>query len=69
MFEVDQPAERKMHDGVSPIVATAETLEARHAELWELLVPSSGPFQTLQGELTTSGPVMGEPIRTANTDS
>lgn len=51
LFSVDPPGRRRMHDGTSPIVATAKTPRERHAELWELLVPSSGPCATVQGEV------------------
>ncbi len=51
MFGVTPPAPRKMHDGVSPIVATAATWQKQHVELWELLVPSSGACKTVQGEV------------------
>jgi hypothetical protein len=40
-----------MHDGVSPIVARSKTWQEQHAELWELLVPSRGACQTVQGEV------------------
>lgn len=40
-----------MHDGTSPIVATAATPEDRFDELWNLLVPSGGPSATVQGEV------------------
>jgi hypothetical protein len=51
LFSVEPPARRRMHDGTSPIVATAATPPERFAELWDLLVPSSGPCQTIQGEV------------------
>jgi hypothetical protein len=44
-------ARRAVHDGKSPIIATAATWEARHQQLWELLVPSGGAAATLQGEV------------------
>lgn len=51
MFNVAAPAQRRMHDGVSPIVALATTWQKRHAELWDFLVPSSGACATVQGEV------------------
>ncbi len=51
MFGVTPPGPRVMHDGVSPIVATAATWQKQHAELWNLLVPSSGACATVQGEV------------------
>lgn len=51
LFEVAPPAARRMHDGAAPIVATAATWQAQHAELWELLVPVKGSCATIQGEV------------------
>lgn len=51
LFEVPPVPCRTMHDGKSPIVATASRWEDRHRELWELLVPSSGAARTVQGEV------------------
>ncbi|MBX9692214.1 MAG: hypothetical protein K2Z81_07520, partial [Cyanobacteria bacterium] len=51
LFNVTPVARRKMHDCVSPIVAKASTWQNRHEELWELLIPSSGAAQTVQGEV------------------
>jgi Ankyrin repeats (many copies) len=47
-----RPAARQQrHDGAAPIVASAIGLEDRHQELWQWLVPSSGPAATVQGEV------------------
>jgi len=51
LFSVDPPPHRVMHDGKSPIVATARTWQKQYDELWDLLVPSSGPAVTVQGEV------------------
>ncbi len=51
LFEVSPIEERKMHDGVSTIVAKASTWQKQHQELWELLIPGSGAAQTVQGEV------------------
>jgi len=51
LFGVDPPPQRRIHDGVAPIVATAATWQQQHAELWALLVPSRGPCATVQGEV------------------
>lgn len=51
LFDVPPVPRRAMHDGKTPIVATAARWEERHQELWELLVPSSGPAETVQGEV------------------
>jgi hypothetical protein len=64
MFGVEPPPERVMHDGESPIIATAETVGARHEELWNLLVPSSGACATVQGEvIRISGRIADEWFR------
>lgn len=51
LFDVPAVPRRAMHDGKSPIIATATAWEDRHQELWELLVPSSGAAETVQGEV------------------
>lgn len=51
LFHVEPAPRRAMHDGKSLIVAEATSWEERHQELWQLLVPSSGAAETVQGEL------------------
>lgn len=51
LFDVAPVAPRKMHDGTSPIIATADSWQERHQELWELLVPPKGASATVQGEV------------------
>ncbi|AHE52332.1 ankyrin repeat domain-containing protein [Sphingomonas sanxanigenens] len=51
LFGVPPVPRRALHDGRAPIVATAARWEDRHQELWELLVPSSGAAETVQGEV------------------
>ncbi|MEO9338602.1 ankyrin repeat domain-containing protein [Mesorhizobium sp. SB112] len=51
LFDVSPVPRRSVHDGKSPIVAKAAKWEDRHQELWELLVPSSGSANTVQGEV------------------
>ena len=51
LFDVPPVPRREHHDGKSPIVPKSETWQQQHAELWNLLVPSSGPAETVQGEL------------------
>ncbi|MET0246339.1 MAG: ankyrin repeat domain-containing protein, partial [Sphingomonas sp.] len=51
LFDVPPVPRRAMHDGKSPIVATAARWQDRHEQLWELLVPSSGAAGTVQGEV------------------
>jgi hypothetical protein len=51
LFDVPPVPRRAMHDGRSRIVAKADTWQDRHQELWELLVPSSGAADTVQGEV------------------
>jgi hypothetical protein len=50
-FDVPPVARRHVHDGIAPIVVRATTWQKQHAELWDLLVPSSGPAETVQGEV------------------
>nr|WP_222530891.1 ankyrin repeat domain-containing protein [Azospirillum sp. 412522] len=51
LFGVPPVPRRVMHDGRSPVVATAARWEDRYRELWDLLVPSAGPADTVQGEV------------------
>ncbi len=50
MFAVPPVPRRRRHDGVSPISVTSTTPSEQFDELWELLVPGSGPARTQQGE-------------------
>ncbi len=50
-FDVTPVPRRQMHDGVALIVVKATSWQKQHAELWDLLVPSSGPAKTVQGEV------------------
>jgi len=51
LFGVTPVPRRVMHDGKSPVVAAATRWEDRYQELWDLLVPSAGPADTVQGEV------------------
>jgi acylphosphatase len=51
IFEVKPVAKHVLHDGKSPITTSAKTWQGQHRELWALLVPSSGPAETIQGEV------------------
>lgn len=51
LFDVTPVAPRIIYDGISPICVTEKTWQKQHQELWKLLVPASGPTQTLQGEV------------------
>ncbi|MBL3686233.1 ankyrin repeat domain-containing protein [Leucobacter zeae] len=51
LFDVAPVPRRTMHDGVSPIAVPEGSWQEQHEALWELLVPSSGPAATLQGEV------------------
>lgn len=50
-FDVPPVPRRRTHDGTSPIVVKATAWQDQHAELWNLLVPSSGRAGTVQGEV------------------
>jgi ankyrin repeat protein len=61
LFDVVPVPRRTLHDGKSPIVATANRWQDKHQELWELLVPSSGAAHTVQGEvIRIPGKIRGE---------
>jgi hypothetical protein len=51
LFDLAPVARRQLHDGVSPIVVKDGPWRQQHDELWDLLVPSSGPAATVQGEV------------------
>ena len=51
LFGAPPVPRRLLHDGRSPIVARSARWEDQHQELWELLVPSSGAADTVQGEV------------------
>lgn len=51
LFQVPPVPSRPVHNGISAITVKATTWHKQHQELWELLVPSSGPAETVQGEL------------------
>jgi hypothetical protein len=51
LFQVPAVPRRQVHNGKSAIAVAAATWQKQHEELWELLVPSSGPAETIQGEL------------------
>lgn len=51
IFEVTPIQRRKLHDGTSPIVVKDGPWQNQHNDLWDLLVPSTGPAATVQGEV------------------
>ena len=51
IFEVAPVPVRQVHDGKSPIRPKLKTWPEQHHELWELLVPSGGQAETVQGEV------------------
>ena len=64
LFVVTPVARRAVHDGKSPVVAKSARWEDAHQELWELLVPSSGSAETVQGEVVRiSGKIHSELAR------
>lgn len=50
IFEVEPVPRRQKYDGKSPIIAKSKSWQKQHTEYWELLVPSSGHANTVQGE-------------------
>lgn len=64
LFDVLPVPKRKIHDGKSKITVKEKTWQKQYEELWELLVPSEGACETLQGEvIRTVGRVHGELYR------
>jgi len=64
IFDTPSVPRRVLHDGKSPIAVTANVWTKQHEELWELLVPSSGPAATIQGEvIRISGRISDELYR------
>lgn len=51
LFNSEPIEARKMHDGVSPIIVSANSWQDQHQELWNLLIPSQGCADTVQGEV------------------
>lgn len=51
IFEVEPVPKRVLHDGKSPITTKEKTWQKQHQDLWALLVPASGPAETIQGEV------------------
>ncbi|MCU0352050.1 MAG: ankyrin repeat domain-containing protein [Flavobacterium sp.] len=51
MYKVPPVKKRIMHDGVSQIIVSGATWQKQFEELWELLIPSNGNAQTMQGEV------------------
>ena len=50
LFDVPPVPKRKQHDGISEIKVEGKVWTEQYNELWQLLVPSGGKAQTLQGE-------------------
>lgn len=51
LFDVSPVEKRKTHDGKSKITVCTKGWQAQHNELWDLLIPSQGHAQTVQGEV------------------
>ena len=51
LFDVEPIKQRKMHDGVSPIVVEGSDWKEQYDNLWEMLIPSHGAAKTVQGEV------------------
>jgi hypothetical protein len=51
IFEVTPAPARQIYDGQSPIQPKSKKWQEQHEELWQLLVPSSGQADTVQGEV------------------
>lgn len=51
LFQVEPIEKRIIHDGKSQITSREKTWQKQHGDLWEQLVPPSGPCLTIQGEV------------------
>lgn len=61
LFDVPPVPRRAIHDGRSPIAVRATRWQDQNEELWQMLVPSSGAADTVQGEvIRIAGRVIGE---------
>ncbi|MES2826080.1 MAG: ankyrin repeat domain-containing protein [Pseudomonadota bacterium] len=61
LFDVAPIPRKQQYDGKSSIIPTSATWQSQHEELWNLLVPSSGHANTVQGELIrVSGRIANE---------
>ncbi|MFD2471468.1 ankyrin repeat domain-containing protein [Amycolatopsis silviterrae] len=61
LFDVEPIPRRQMHDGTSLITVPDGPWQKQHEQLWDLLVPSSGAAETVQGEvLRLSGKIARE---------
>ena len=64
IYEVVPVKKRIMHDGISPIIVSGTTWQKQFELLWELLTPSSGSAETMQGEVVRiSGKIRDEIYR------
>lgn len=64
LFEVSPVPIRAMHDGKSEIVVISEKWQDQYSELWDSLIPSSGPAELVQGEvLRIAGRISDEVLR------
>ncbi len=69
IFEVTPVPRRIIHDGKSKIKIKANTTDKQFEEIWELLVPSSGAAQTMQGEvIRIAGRISDELSRNGGTN-
>jgi hypothetical protein len=62
LFGVPPVPARHEYDGVSPIVVPEGRWQQQYQALWDLLVPSSGPAATVQGEVIRIAGRLGHEI-------
>lgn len=61
LFAVEPLAKREFHDGKSAIDVPTGDVQSVYDRLWQFLVPSSGPAETVQGEvIRIAGRVINE---------
>ena len=63
LLSVEKPVPRRLHDGSEAITVNASSWQKQHAELWQLLVPSSGPAKTVQGEVIRISGRIGDELQ------
>ncbi len=62
LFKVEPVAKRLIHDGKATIILQGDTWQERFEYAWQLLIPSKGKAQTVQGELVRIAGKIGDEL-------
>ncbi|MDO4250423.1 MAG: hypothetical protein Q4C68_02825 [Moraxella sp.] len=62
LFNVSPVAKRMIHDGKAAIVLQGDTWQEQFEYAWQLLIPSKGKAQTIQGELIRIAGKIGDEL-------